>query len=261
VLKTIEIENIKGIQNKRFDLDILPNRPSLLVAPNGFGKSSIAVAFKSLNNRRIDLADEDCFEQDNSNAPRISIDYIKPDGNLSQLEANNATNTISGEIDCFVINSLIKPKGIGSQFGRASATLEIQDVVLVDNIPTNIPFSYSYQACKGIFGANARCLPNANNALASLKLIEQLSENYQALERSNGSTIKGRIDTIIQEINQQQGNAQTLVDWITANKLTQLKQINYLSTIGDLINEYDIGLNSETKSYLVAKIQVTNATF
>jgi len=44
MLKVIEIENIKGISHKRFQLDILPNKPSLLVAPNGFGKSSIAVA-------------------------------------------------------------------------------------------------------------------------------------------------------------------------------------------------------------------------
>lgn len=37
MLKVIEIENIKGIQQKRFELDISPNKPSLLVAPNGFG--------------------------------------------------------------------------------------------------------------------------------------------------------------------------------------------------------------------------------
>jgi hypothetical protein len=36
MLKVIEIENIKGISHKRFELDILPNKPSLLVAPNGY---------------------------------------------------------------------------------------------------------------------------------------------------------------------------------------------------------------------------------
>jgi len=55
MLKVIEIEHIKGIQHKRFVLDISPNRPSLLVAPNGFGKSSLATAFNSMNNRRIVL--------------------------------------------------------------------------------------------------------------------------------------------------------------------------------------------------------------
>lgn len=45
MIKVIEIKNIKGIQHRRFELDILPNKPSLLVAPNGFGKSSLAIAF------------------------------------------------------------------------------------------------------------------------------------------------------------------------------------------------------------------------
>ncbi|GEM_PF-4216184 len=35
MLRVIEIEHIKGIQQKRFELDIYPNKPSLLVAPNG----------------------------------------------------------------------------------------------------------------------------------------------------------------------------------------------------------------------------------
>jgi ABC-type cobalamin/Fe3+-siderophores transport system ATPase subunit len=58
MLKVIEIENIKGISHKRFELDILPNKPSLLVAPNGFGKSSFAVAFNEMNNRRINLTED-----------------------------------------------------------------------------------------------------------------------------------------------------------------------------------------------------------
>ena len=48
MLKVIEIENIKGIGHKRFALDIWPNKPSLLVAPNGFGKSSFAVAINEM---------------------------------------------------------------------------------------------------------------------------------------------------------------------------------------------------------------------
>mgnify|MGYP002621517456 CR=1 FL=1 len=43
MLKIIEIENTKGIRHKRFAQDIWPNKPSLLVAPNGFGKSSFSV--------------------------------------------------------------------------------------------------------------------------------------------------------------------------------------------------------------------------
>lgn len=43
-ISNITIKNIKGFmdQNNSFDVHILPNKVNLLVAPNGFGKSSIA---------------------------------------------------------------------------------------------------------------------------------------------------------------------------------------------------------------------------
>lgn len=252
MLKVIEIDNIKGIGHKRFALDILPNKPSLLVAPNGFGKSSIAAAFNEMNSRRINLTEENYHLENDTLLPRIYIEYERPDTSIARLEATAATNTISSEFDYFVINNPTKPKGIGSQFGRASATLEIKDVVLVDRIPENIPFGNQYRVAQLRFGVNARVLPNPNAALANMKLVEKLSQNYQALVRANGQRIQDRINAIINEINQQGGTIEVLTDWITANRLTELKQIDYLNTLGNLIHEFDLGYNSETKAYLVA---------
>ncbi len=255
MLRVIEIEHIKGIQQKRFELDIHPNKPSLLVAPNGFGKSSLATAFNSMNNRRIALDEEDYHAENAANAPRVYVEYTRPDGTLSTLEATNATNTISSEIDYFVINNLTKPKGNASTFGgfaNARASLIIEDVVLVDRIPTNVPFNYSYRNSQTRFGQNSRVIPNATPVLTNLKLVEELSECYQALQRANGDRIQGRINAIIADINAQAGTAETLTNWITTHRLNDLKQIDYLNTIGNLINEFDIGYNSETKSYLAA---------
>jgi len=252
MLKVIEIENIKGISHKRFALDILPNKPSLLVAPNGFGKSSFAAAFNSMNNRRINLTEDYYYKEDETLPPRIYIEYGRPDLSLATLEATATTNTISSELDYFVINNPIKPKGIGNQFGRASATLEISDVILVDRIPNNVPFGNQYRAAQQRFGQNARVLPNPDAALNNLKLIKKLSFNYQALERANGQRVQNRINAIIDDINQQGGTAEVLTDWVTHNKLNDLKQIEHLNTVGDLVHEIDLGYNSETKSYLVA---------
>lgn len=255
MLRVIEIEHIKGIQQKRFELDIYPNKPSLLVAPNGFGKSSLATAFNSMNNRRIALDEEDYHAENAANAPRVYLEYTRPDGTLATLEATNVTNTISSEIDYFVINNLTKPKGNASTFGgfaNARASLIIEDVVLVDRIPTNVPFNYSYRNSQTRFGQNSRVIPNATPVLTNLKLVEELSECYQALQRANGDRIQGRINAIIADINAQAGTAETLTNWITTHRLNDLKQIDYLNTIGNLINEFDIGYNSETKSYLAA---------
>ncbi|MEN5057819.1 hypothetical protein [Sphingobacterium kitahiroshimense] len=252
MINVIEIEHIKGIRLKRFELNIQANKPSLLVAPNGFGKSSFAAAFNSMNNRRIVLDEDNYYEENAALSPRILIEYTRPNGTPITLEATDATNTISSELDYFVINNLTKPKGIGNQYGRASATLEIRDVVLVDRIPNNVPFGNQYRAAQQRFGQNARVLPNPDAALNNLKLIEKLSFNYQALERANGQRVQNRINAIIDEINQQGGTAEVLTDWVTHNKLNDLKQIEHLDTIGDLVHEIDLGYDSETKSYLVA---------
>ncbi|QHI39245.1 hypothetical protein IMCC3317_46500 [Kordia antarctica] len=259
MIRIIEIENIKGIDQKTLDLGIYPNKPSLLVAPNGFGKSSLATAFNSMNNNRILLAEDDLHAENISNLPRIAIEYVKEDNSVLNLEATNNSNTISSHFDYFVINNLTKPKGIGSRFGNATARLEIKDVVLVDRIPTNTSFGYSFTNSKTAFGNCGKVLPNANSVLNNLVLVEKLSESYQALERANGLLIQRRLNEIIARINAQDqtATANVLNNWVSLNCLNDLKQINYLNTIGDLINEFDIGYNCETKSYLAAIQLVT----
>ena len=254
MLKVIEIENIKGIGQRKFELNIVPNRPSILVAPNGFGKSSFATAFNSMNNSRIKLHDDDLHSENSSNLPKISIEYEKTDATTVNLEATNATNTISGEIDYFVINNQTKPKGIGSQYGSATATLEIRDVVLVDRIPRNVAFAYSNTNARNQFGQNSKVIPNINSVLSNLKLVEKLSGNYQALQRANGVTIQRKIYIIISNINTQNGTSENLLNWIETNELNNLKQIDYLNTIANVINKFD-SVFTETQNYL-ASIQL-----
>ncbi|WP_237276159.1 hypothetical protein [Tenacibaculum ovolyticum] len=254
MIKIIEIENIKGIDQKTFELGIYPNKPSLLVAPNGFGKSSLATAFNSMNTRRIKLAEDDLHAESTVNLPRIAIEYVLEDNTIVNLEATNDSNTISSHFDYFVINNLTKPKGIGSRFGSATARLEIKDVVLVDRIPDNTQFGYTFRGSQAAFGNCGKVLPNANLVLNNLVLVEKLSENYQALQRANGNRIQQSINLIIDSINAQDERATSniLNNWVSINCLNDLKQIDYLNTIGDLINQFDIGYNCETKSYLAA---------
>lgn len=254
MIRIIEIENIKGIDQKTFYLGIHPNKPSLLVAPNGFGKSSLATAFNSMNSQRIKLADDDLHAESNVNLPRIAIEYVQENGTVVNLEATNSTNIISTHFDYFVINNLTKPKGIGSRFGSATARLEIKDVVLVDRIPDNTPFRYSFRDSQNTFGNCGKVLPNANLALNNLVLVEKLSQNYQALQRANGSRIQQKLSLIMDSINAQNETATSTVlnNWVSLNCLNELKQIDYLNTIGNLISEFDIGYNDETKSYLAA---------
>ncbi|PVV54845.1 hypothetical protein [Chryseobacterium sp. HMWF035] len=257
MIKKITIENIKGISNKTFDLNITPNKPSILVAPNGFGKSSFAIAFKSMNQRRIKLNEDDLHENNISLQPKILIEYQTIDGTILNLEATASTNTIYPHLDYFVINNQLKPRGIGSQYGgRATAVLDINNIVLIDSIPPNIPFQYHHRNYKQKFGVNSKILPNATVLFQNKILIEKISENYLILERANGLTFQNKINNVISQINENPTTmtVDKLLNWIDSSLLSNLQQIPHLNTIASIINDFDLGLgnHSEIKSYLLA---------
>lgn len=72
-IQSIEITNVKGIRNKLFRLDLVPNKPNILVAPNGFGKSSFAVAFDSLRSNKIELDEKNHHKKSAAHRPILSL--------------------------------------------------------------------------------------------------------------------------------------------------------------------------------------------
>ena len=67
MIEKIQITNIKGIgdntKNSTYEFELRPNRPHILVAPNGFGKSSLATAFNRLRPTKIVLEKNDFFQK------------------------------------------------------------------------------------------------------------------------------------------------------------------------------------------------------
>ena len=199
-IQSITIENIKGIKNQTFNLDIISNKPSVLVAPNGFGKSSLAIAFNSLNNNRINL-DKDYYHEDNSSfTPKISLSFVK-NRNLTTLEADNSKNDIFKEFSCFVINSQLYARGIGSRFGTATATMNIEDIVLVDKIPEKAFLNYTYNTFKNLFGDISKILPNINYLLSNKKLIISLFEKKDFFDKAISKRTQNAINIFINKIN------------------------------------------------------------
>ena len=73
IINKIFIDNIKGIDHFEFSQDLYPNRPNILVAPNGYGKSSFATAFLSAQNGPIVLKPEECHTEDINNNPKLEV--------------------------------------------------------------------------------------------------------------------------------------------------------------------------------------------
>lgn len=254
-IKKITIENIKGIEANAFDLDALPNRPNVLVAPNGFGKSSIAVAFLSLLTNRLHLHEDHYHRGDANRNAKLIVEYQDDTGTVFPLEANSTGNAISTQFDWFVINNQVKAKGIGRPFGgrtNVSASLAIEPVVLIDTIPEKASFDYSYRNQQLLFGANGKILSNIRSLFDNLLFVETLSDHSSVLDNQTRPRIQTQIVHVKETINNQNGNAVYLRQWVAGNIINELDLIVPLRTIAELILKMDLGITSREQAYLSA---------
>lgn len=259
-IKSISIQNIKGIGSKTFNLDILPNKPSIIVAPNGFGKSSLAIAFQSLNNNRIDL-DNDNFHQNNdANKPSLQITYEQANGTIITLSADSSNNTIKDEFDYFVINSKLEASAVRQTYGgrtNVSASLNIKPIVLIDSIPAAEDFGYSITQARQTFGQNGRILNNLTDCFNNPALIRYLSENYVLLGALEGVRIAQKTTAILDRLNSQHGTTENLVAWAEINELQNLESITPLLSLANGIQGCGLGFTSRV-NYLLSAIQLAN---
>lgn len=251
-IQSITIENIKGIDKKVFNLDIIPNKASVLVAPNGFGKSSLAIAFNSLNRDKIKLKDDHYHKNDPNLVPKISLS-IEKCGSLTTLEADNSKNEISKDFSCFVINSQLYARGKGSIYRTATATLGIEDIVLVDKIPGKAVFNYEYNSFKKLFGNTSKILPNINYLLSNKKLIISLFEKKDFFDKAISTRTQNAINIFINKINTLPTNkTKDEILTHTENNLSGLRNITCLKGIADIIKNYETNETNEVSCYLSA---------
>ena len=183
VITKIEINNIKGIEHLIVNRDIQPNRPNILVAPNGFGKSSFAIAFKSLVSNRIVLKPEEEPIPRNGD-PSVSLSLST--GQTVSADMNG--NTIRDIFSIHVVTNPLLPTAIAQRFGKivtAKAYMNIEPTVVIKTIPMAIHFEYNLAYLKKMFGASNKILMD----------ISTLYSNYAFLNK-----IEKKVDTHVFEL-------------------------------------------------------------
>lgn len=259
-LKKIVIRNVKGIEDKSFELDILANRPSLLVAPNGFGKSSFAAAFLSLLQNRLSVNEDNHHKADANLAPELGIEFEDQAGQVHSLTADAEKNEIHRYFSWFVINNQIKAKGVGRNFGGrsvVSASIDVEPVVLIETIPTQESFGYRYSEQKKEFGTNGKILPNISQLFKNPNFLKNVSENFTHLDQLGQVRNSQKIADVVADINKQNGTTEELLTWFEANKLALFEAIEPLKRIAELTLSSNLGFNQKHTAYLSA-IQVSN---
>ena len=136
-IKSVHIKNVRGLGDHKVELNMIPNKPSILVAPNGSGKSSFALAFQWLNRIRMKLVKEDAYMGNENNSPSMVIETLEP--NMT-LVADENRNDITKQFEIYVINSSLTaalPGVLKGGYAMGKPHLSIPEVVLIDDVPAN----------------------------------------------------------------------------------------------------------------------------
>lgn len=232
-IKKIKIESVRGISSREIVADIHPNTPTFFVAPNGFGKTSIATAFNSINRNKIDVTEENKYENDNESDSLIELTdeegvYI----------ADGTSNTLTTKYSVFVINGQVKPKASTRSFsGYASSTpsLIVEPIILYNTIPNKLEFTYSLTCMKSNFGSSSgKLLVNLKSYITSPNIVLKIGalkcEFDKLLQVRNSKTITdciAKIDMITGTANK---ISNTDINW------SELLSIEAFSKIFDELN-------------------------
>lgn len=242
-ISQIEIRNIKGISHENFNVQLKAYKPNLLVAPNGFGKSSIATAFSSMNTKRIDLAEKDHHKENDKLAPELSITV---DG--QKLITDKTKNEIRQQFDVLVVNSGLTPKAKKHFKGAVSSTIEVKPITIC-KIPAKADFSYKPSDAKANFGQNGKILPNISDLLKDPRLLDSIQG--VDLSKFNQVRIQTAVQSIVDKVNQQDGNAAVISQWILDNCILELRAVTILNSISERLVQYGAA-DSEIEGFFAA---------
>lgn len=238
LISNITIKNIKGFSDKdnSIDVDIKSGKINILVAPNGYGKSSITAAFKSLTNSRIKVEKEDIHKENEQLDSALSITE-----DTITYTANKNKNELANHFKVAVVNSRLVAKATGRNMGAFHSVqghLGINDFEIKHKIPTNCDISYSIKNIRSTFGKNGKVLPNISSLLENNAFLSQLDDIYPDLDMQLAKMRQDNINEIIKNINELHGTEEYIINNFNVTSLDKLKQDPSYNNVVELINKY-----------------------
>ncbi len=243
-IRNIRIQNVRGISDYTITDEITKNKPHILVAPNGFGKSSIAQAFKSAAEQTMIKfkSDEDRHRHEESKPAALSLDYDDGQSTNSLGVTETAhSNEIRKKFDIFVISDLSEITASSKNFGgfstKAKGKQIIPPIVICPAIkkPEN---PYKVTQAKQAFGNRAQLLNNLGTCLFSLDAFcERAKEFSGTLERLTMTRLWQRIESIRSSINKYSGTKIDLQKNISCEISTLLSENEDFAAAMRLVQE------------------------
>lgn len=190
IIKKIRIENIKG--KREFEVsftDLTANQPNIIVAPNGYGKSTIAAAFKAIQHGKLKIDSRDLYQQNTDNHPKLEIELLGEHEGV--YTASDIEGNITASISLGVINSPLYAKSTARRYGdrtAATADLRIEDIIVYERIPERCGINYSYSDIKRAYGDRGKLFLNIAEMLLCHENIERLLQIKDNLNKCISQT-------------------------------------------------------------------------
>lgn len=238
LLKRIKIENVKGkdVFEAAFT-DLYANQPSIIVAPNGYGMSTIATAFKAASSGRMKLDSKDIYQQDESKHPKLEIELCGE--NAGVYISTDTEGEISRHVYIYTINSPLYAKSTTRGFGRnvtPTADLRVEQVIVYDNIPPKHILDYSYRSIAGEYGKKSKLFINILDMLTNSTNIGMLLEIKDSLKKCCTQVgIKSKFDCFIQGC-ESTGTAVNIKSNILQSEIEILRENSCISELFDCID-------------------------
>ncbi|NDV18604.1 hypothetical protein GO013_04110 [Pseudodesulfovibrio sp. JC047] len=253
-IKYIKIENIKGIKKQNFPFELIPNKPTIFVASNGFGKSSFATAFNAMNRNRIKLEENEQHELNEANQPIIKVGYSENNRDVQELSATSGSNEIFKEFDVQVIRNPIQAKHTKKNMGRFTAVSSymcVPPIILIDKIPKKQKSPYSFTNCRRWFGNNGKVLPNISSDLNDSNLVSQISRKIDLSKLIQVKPTKA-IQALQSEINQLKGTKGTIIGAISQDQIDPLRSVKRLKRLALILERFGSSYDTKAEYYLSA---------
>lgn len=238
MITNITITNVKGFgtTDNSIDVEIKEGKINLLIAPNGFGKSSISAAFNSLNENRMVVEKEDVHNGDKYLESSLSLVL---DG--TTYTADKDKNEIEAVIDSFVIkNRLISTASPQKFKGKliANAKMEVKPIVIRTSFPEKCKLEYKYAEVAKAFGKNGRkVLVDLSSFLDSNNFADEFYKSYGLIENLDKGENKKNYKAIVNQINTIKGSRDKLVSSVNQAILDLLiKNVVFIKLVDQLDN-------------------------
>lgn len=192
-----------------------PNKVHLLIAANGFGKSSIATAFANLNSMRLTLKERDCYQHDEGKRPSLAV-TIRNGSTDTCLTADQTRNEIGKEFDTFVIRGPRKVKAF-QRPAQSGYQVPVGEFVIPPIELTKIPdkrlIAYKFREAATSFGGAGKAVPNVTDELQDSTVIKVFLESKFG-EKSLGQRLETKFQALLTRLRGLVGKTEEVVQQI-----------------------------------------------